>query len=250
MLRDLKFLRRNSGKHEEVENVPLQPTSSSATQTAWDSSRAPLNAIQEPTQNPRPEAEVSTKSRVDRTPSKPKVRNADPSLPLRTPEKHNLGISSKNRFGWAKNESSSVTADMNDDSRTDEKNFSNQFSRGIGVGNFATPRITRTVGRANSNYSESTSTQSTPTKSVNKPPSVGFRSKLDSNGGGRWGNFAALYKGIPSSVGPATVVNTVEVPHFDLKEDPSFWMEHNVQVCKCLIFSSFPSCMQTLRRSM
>ncbi|XP_030523084.1 kinesin-like protein KIN-12D isoform X2 [Rhodamnia argentea] len=229
MLRDLKFLRRNSGKHEEVENVPSQPNSSSAIQP-WDPSRAPLNAIQEPPPNPRPEAEVSTKSRVDRTPSKPKVRNADPSLPFRTPEKHNLAVSSKNRFGWAKNESGPVTADTNDDSRGDEKNFSTQFSRGIGVGNFATPRMTRTVGRANSNYSESASTQSTPTKSVNKPPSVGFRSKLDSNGGGRWGNFAALYKGIPSSIGPATVVNTVEVPHFDLKEDPSFWMEHNVQV--------------------
>lgn len=230
MLRDLKFLRRNSGKHEEVENLPLQPTSSSAVQAAWDSSRAPLNAIQEPTQNPRPEAEVSAKGRVDRTPGKPKVRNADPPLPLRTPEKHNLGLSSKNRFGWAKNEGGSVTADANDDSRTDEKYFSTQISRGIGVGNFATPRTTRTVGRANSNYSESTSTQSTPTKSVNKPPSVGLRGKMDGNGGGRWGNFAALYKGIPSSIGPTTVVNTVEVPHFDLKEDPSFWMEHNVQV--------------------
>ncbi|GMJ07586.1 phragmoplast orienting kinesin 2 [Hibiscus trionum] len=37
------------------------------------------------------------------------------------------------------------------------------------------------------------------------------------------GNFAASYSGMPSSSsGLVTVVNTVEVPHFDLKEDPLF----------------------------
>ena len=25
-----------------------------------------------------------------------------------------------------------------------------------------------------------------------------------------------------------TVVNNIEVPHFELKEDPSFWMDHNM----------------------
>ena len=39
-----------------------------------------------------------------------------------------------------------------------------------------------------------------------------------------------LNKGMPISCGPAIVVNSVEVPYFDLKEDPLFWMEHNVQV--------------------
>lgn len=29
---------------------------------------------------------------------------------------------------------------------------------------------------------------------------------------------------------PPTVVNTLEVPHFELNEDPAFWMDHNVQV--------------------
>jgi kinesin family protein 15 len=32
------------------------------------------------------------------------------------------------------------------------------------------------------------------------------------------------------SFAPVTVVNTAEVPHFELREDPSFWMENNVQV--------------------
>lgn len=63
--------------------------------------------------------------------------------------------------------------------------------------------------------------------------------------GGRGGNFAALYKGIPiSSGGCTTVVNSVEVPHFDFKEDSSFWMEHNVQVTVSsqLLFGSNVDC--------
>jgi kinesin family protein 15 len=31
----------------------------------------------------------------------------------------------------------------------------------------------------------------------------------------------------------ATAVNSEEVPHYQLQDDPSFWMENNVQVCTC-----------------
>lgn len=214
MLRDFKFLRRNSSKNEEIENVPLNPRDSSGSQSGFNdaSSRPPLNTL-----NPRIEQEPLTRTRVDRTPTKQiKSKNMDQALPLRTPDKHGVGYTSKQRFGWGnRNESS-------DDLRS-----------------LATPRgggTSRVSSRANGSCSESNcnSTQSTPTKSVNKPPTSGFRSKFDWTGNGntsRGGNFASLYRGIPSSSGMVgTVVNTVEVPHFDLKEDPSFWMDHNVQV--------------------
>ncbi|XP_048337159.2 kinesin-like protein KIN-12D isoform X1 [Ziziphus jujuba] len=233
MLRDFKFLRRNSGKNEEAENVPVDGKESSvAIRISTDSSRPPLNAIQETAENPKPEQEVGTRSKADRTPSKAKARVADPTLPLRTPDKYGAGFSTRGRFGWAqKHEPSSVSSDLRDDA----SNHSAQVSRGAGNFNGSstslTPRATtRTVGRPALSYSESNSTQSTPTKSVSKPPNTGLRNKVDGSAGTRTGNFAALYRGIPISGGPPTVVNTVKVPHFDLKEDPSFWMDHNVQV--------------------
>ena len=42
--------------------------------------------------------------------------------------------------------------------------------------------------------------------------------------------FSTSGRGAPLSLGPATVVNSAEVPHFELREDPSFWMDNNVQV--------------------
>ncbi|KAL4278755.1 hypothetical protein GQ457_03G002990 [Hibiscus cannabinus] len=216
MLRDFKFLRRNASKNEEIENVPVNPRDphSLASQPINDgSSRPPLNSIQDPTINPKPEPEGTIQSRIDRTPTKPKSKLLDSTLPLKTPDKH--GFSTKTRYGWAKNEASE--SDL----------------RNGGTSNM-TPRVSRGIGRATSScYSESNSTQSTPTKSVvSKPPVSGYRNKVDGSGGVRGGNFAALYRGMPSSssCGPVTVVNTVEVPHFDLKEDPSFWMDRNVQV--------------------
>ncbi|KAI4376012.1 hypothetical protein MLD38_013812 [Melastoma candidum] len=217
------------GKNEETENLPLNSNalSSGLIHGGLDSSRAPFGAIQETGPNPKPE-------RMDKTPTKPKGRYGDTMLPLRTPDGHNFGVSARNRFGWAKSEGTLPASETaSDDSLAEGANsYYGQGGRGIGggIGGLATPRTTRTLARANSNYSESYSVQSTPNKSVSKPPSVSCRSKVDGNGGGRWGNFAALYKGLPSSGNPPPLVNTVEVPHFDLKEDPSFWMEHNVQV--------------------
>lgn len=230
MLRDFKFLRRNSGKNaqaEDIENVPVDPRDSMVPQTSTDSTRPPLNSIQEATRNLKGGADQQMGVRVtkiDKTPTKPKAsRYSDIT---KTPEKP-IGLP-KGRYGWTqKADSSSSTVEAGDDTTT-----CGGQSR-VGAVN-ATPRSMRTIGRANSGYSESHSNQTTPSKSVTKPPTPSFclagGSRPLASGGARMANYAALYRGIPSSGNSLTVVDTVEVPHFDLKENPSFWMEHNVQV--------------------
>ncbi|KAL7118896.1 hypothetical protein ACP275_02G029800 [Erythranthe tilingii] len=229
MLRDFKFLRRNSGKNsdaEEVENVPVNPRdSSNPHHMSTDPSRPPLNVIQEPSRIPKVVSDQELSSykpnRPDRTPTKPKPKHSDTSMPLRTPEKQ--GLISRNRFNWAQksdNPSTNSLIEPKDEGRV--------------VSNMNTPGSTRGAGKAHVSYSECNSTQSTPTKSVSRPPNPGFSLPSGSrpvlNMGARMANYAALSKGIPSSCNPSTIVNTVEVPYFELKEDSSFWMEHNVQV--------------------
>lgn len=197
-MRDYKLTRRNSGKHlnvDDIENIPVNH-----------------NRIEE--------QEVGNKSsKVEKTPVKPtRSRYSDAGTPLKTPDKR--GGTTGNRFGWAqKNESSSIASEIGGD-----LNF-----------NRNTPRSTKTVVRGNSSNSESNSTQCTPTKSVSKPPNQGMclttgHRPPPASGGARMANFAALSRGIPSYGSSTTCVNTVEVPHFEMKEDPSFWMDHNVQV--------------------
>ncbi|KAI3769831.1 hypothetical protein L6452_00945 [Arctium lappa] len=217
MMRDFKFSRRNSGKNlnlEEPENVPVNANlreSSVARITTDSHSRPPLNTIQEPLQNPsKPDQESGFKSsKIYRTPTKPKVRYPESGMPMRTPEKQ--GVLARNRNGWGQ--------DSRDDGR---------------IGNVNTPRSCRTSGRTSSVFGEPNSTQSTPTKSVSKPPNPGLvyggNSRPPIGGGVRMCNFAALSKGIPVTCNTSTNVNAIEVPHFDLREDPSFWMDHNVQV--------------------
>lgn len=225
MLRDYKLFRRHSGKNtsaEEAENVPPNPNprDSLNPQLSTDPSRLPLNSIQESSRIPKfiPDQENSRANKVDRTPTKPKARYSDTSMPLRTPEKQ--GLMSRNRGTWAQksgNPSIHSVVEQKEEGRT--------------ASTMNTPNSTRPVGRA---ASECNSTQSTPTKSVSKPPNPGFSlasgSRAVLNMGAKMTNYAALSKGIPSSSNSPTVVNTVEVPYFELKEDPSFWMEHNVQV--------------------
>lgn len=210
MSRDVKLSRRESSKlEEEIENIPENFQSSFLSQISNDDSssssslpRAPLNTIQDPLNNPK-----ETRNKIEGTPSKPRAKNnPDPPLPLRTPDNnkhHRSAAFSKNRFGWGEKCDSVANASAN-----------------------TTPKAGRVAGRANSCYSESNSTQNTPTKSVTKPPGSCYRGKLDGVRAG--GGYASLYKGSSGQV--SAVVNTVEVPHFDLKEDPSFWMDHNVQV--------------------
>ena len=107
MLKDFKFLCWNSGKAEEIENVLVNPKDLVPIQTGTDSSRPLLNAIQKLVQNPKQE------SKVERTLTKVnKGRSSDHSLPLRTPDKHGVGVSMKQWFGWAqKHEGGSVHGD-------------------------------------------------------------------------------------------------------------------------------------------
>ena len=230
MLRDFKFLRLNTGKNqdvEDIENVPINPSDSASYPTGSDSSRAPLHAIPEPPPKPSVEHEVNTKSKFDKTPTKPSRGKSSEtaSLHLRTPERQGNGTSGRSRFGFLSiNES-------RDDGRSEMQNPVGLSSRhGLNL----TPRANGAVARANSAHSECTSTQSTPTKSVSKPPNPGFApwSSSRHNGSARAGTYAALSRRFSVSGGQPSVVNTAEVPHFDLKEDPSFWMDHNVQVSK------------------
>ncbi|KAL8205203.1 hypothetical protein R6Q57_008754 [Mikania cordata] len=203
MLRDFKLSRRNSGKNlkfEEIENVPVNSNlrDPSVGRFSTDShSRPPLNTIQEPPQNPsKPDYESGLKSsKLYRTPTKPKVRNQESGMQFKTPEKQ--GVLARNRYGWGQ-------------------------------------EPCRTLPKGSLGFPESNSTHGTPTKSVGKPANFGLvnggSSRPPVNGGIRIGNFTALSKGIPVSFNACTTVNTVEVPHFDLRRDPSFWMDHNVQV--------------------
>ncbi|VFQ65808.1 unnamed protein product [Cuscuta campestris] len=229
MLRDFRFLRRNSGKNlqlEERENVPVNPDALAGSQvTNPDSSRPPLHAVQEKSAADQeagaaarvaklargrndtvPERDMTDQggvrvSKIDRTPTKPKhSRYFDSTTPLRTP----LRVDGSSTHGAP--------------SRT--------------MANMGTPRSTRKAARTNS---ECNSTQSTPMKSVSKPPNPPVScltngSRPPVNGGVRMTNYEALSKGVPTSSNSLAVVNTIDVPHFALKEDPSFWMEHNVQV--------------------
>ncbi|KZV17756.1 phragmoplast orienting kinesin 2 [Dorcoceras hygrometricum] len=227
MLREFKSLRRNLGKNldeEEIENVPVNPMGSLNPQNGADPSRPPLNSIQEHFQSQTIKGDLdpflsnNKISKFDRTPTKLKP---NPLMNLRTPEK--LGQVSKSRFGWAQKGDFHMSS-----SGVDSK------EEGKVATNTNTPRSTRTVAKPNPSYSECNSTQSTPTKSVSKPPNPGFGvasgSRPQPYGSARVVNFGALSKGTPSSYNSSSVVNTVVVPNYDLKEDPSFWMEHNVQV--------------------
>ncbi|KAL1534695.1 kinesin-like protein KIN-12D [Salvia divinorum] len=226
MLRDFKFLRRNPAKNanaEEVENVPPNSRDSVNPQISTEPSRPPFSAITE-TRIPKsvPDQETNRPTRADRTPTKAKRKYSDTSMPLRTPEKY--GAMSRNRYNWAQkceNPSNGAVLELKEDGRV--------------ASNVNTPCSTRVGAKATLSYSECSSLQSTPTKSVSKPPNPGFSMPSSSrtvcsNMSARMGNYAALSKGIPSSCNTTTAVNTVEVPYFELREDPSFWMEHNVQV--------------------
>ncbi|KAK1276832.1 Kinesin-like protein KIN12B [Acorus gramineus] len=199
MLRDLKLFRRNITKPESSENAPVDAMDVDAPDVhpVSDPDRPPLVTIQEPQRVPRSVPD-------SRTPLKPPV-------PMRTPEKP--PAQPRNRFGWVHKD-------------------------GGGGDAVATPRSFRTARvAASSNQSESGSTQNTPTRSVNKPslnPGGGIAtwsgSRPPLNNGPRSAGFTAPSRGLPIHQGLPMVVNTVEVPHFELREDPSFWMDHNVQV--------------------
>ncbi|XP_019702656.1 kinesin-like protein KIN-12F isoform X1 [Elaeis guineensis] len=239
MLRDLRIFRRNSGKFQggNNENVPVGGSESATSQRDSDSSRDPLNAIQECVLNPKPGVDQGTISRrkAETTPSKNQTKGSDSQhLPFRTPEKPAAG---RNRFGWvAKGEHGAMGVENGDELSHQGPSQLPPLSRGpsLGIGggySTNTPRSYRAAGKASSVHSDSSSTQSTPSKSVTKPTYSGFSGSRPPLGlGNRMMSFSMASKGITISSTPPTVVNTAEVPHFELKEEPSFWMDNNVQV--------------------
>jgi kinesin family member 15 len=131
-------------------------------------------------------------------------------LPFRTPEK----AAARARFGWAAHDLPPQ------------------------AGACATPYAAMTTPRAHRGKAASEggggSVQSTPTKSLTKPGMSGSRPPLVS-GGPRGAGFSTAGRGALLSLGSA---------HFELREDPSFWMENNVQVncfasCSAVTYDSF-----------
>ncbi|XP_009420712.2 kinesin-like protein KIN-12F [Musa acuminata AAA Group] len=239
MLRDLRIFRRNSntGKapasESNNENLPVDPSGSSTSQLESDPSRTPLITIQEPVQNPKPGLDQGAISRrkPETTHFRSQVKGSDSSrLPFRTPEK----MVSRQRFGWGlKGEPGMSDADNGDDlcyegpsSQLPPLSRGGSICSGGGFG-LITPRMYRTGAKASSAHSDCSSTQSTPTKSVTKPPNSGFSNSRPPVSARTRTMSIGTPRTTPSF---ATVAHSSEVPHFELKEDPSFWMDHNVQV--------------------
>jgi len=218
MRRDLKFLRRNSGKDqdaEEIENVPINPNDLSSIQAL----------------NPKPSVEQvgSLKRKCEWTPGKARSKMLDTAtLPVSTPERQGIGHVGRKRLAL------SSAHECCDEGQSEMANYLSQSVLTRNGSSFnLTPRVGGTAWRANRGHSEScASTQNTPARSVSKPPNPGFApfSSLRHPGSARAGSYATLSRRFSVSSGQLCNVNTVEVPHFDLKEDPSFWMDHNVQV--------------------
>ncbi len=78
-----------------------------AIQTSTDSSKPPLNVIQEPVQNPKQEKlVVGLRSKIERTPIK--VNKVGPNIAFCTLDKHVFWASVKQRFKWAKKHKTSL----------------------------------------------------------------------------------------------------------------------------------------------
>lgn len=247
MLRDTKLIRRRSGKNpqEGNENLPsADRTDSSSVFPALDPTRPPLNTIVGSTQNPRnaSDHESDFRFKAERTPSK-RAKMSDSSLFFRTPERIGTG-SNKRRIGGVRETGSEAAEDQEEGIAVISQHSSVVRAFNYGNGSLMnTPRIARSGTKTGSNYSESGSTHSTPSKSVTKPSNPSFihpySSKPPLNIGSRNANYLLMSKGISSSSAPTTIVNTSDVPHFELKEDPSFWMDHNVQVNFLFFFHLF-----------
>ncbi|PKA54315.1 Kinesin-like protein KIN12A [Apostasia shenzhenica] len=219
MLRDLRFFRRNYGKDHPAdgnnENLPADLENSSALQLEQDPTRPPLHTIQEPAHE-----ETLWTRKHEKTPNKSQVRGPDALFQFRTPEKV---AAAKHRFGSApKIEQHRPTCPA--------ANGEDSIHRG--ALQLLPPPPPPPGGKASSVHSGTSSAQSTPTKSVSKPTFNGFTSSRAPGHGGttRAMNLAFGLKGAPMSSVPPHVYAPAETPHFELKENPSFWMEHNVQV--------------------
>ncbi|KAF8392699.1 hypothetical protein HHK36_023048 [Tetracentron sinense] len=152
--------------------------------------RTPLNTIPDPSQNPR--------------------------------EIHELESDSRSKFEGSRVGRSS-------DRKIEAFEYTLPLNKGIGNmgSNYGTPR-TANRGKA---HSEPNSAQSTPARSVSKVSNVGALGactgyRFPQYTGARGGSSSRVSRGMSI----ASAEPTVEVPHFELVEDPSFWTDHNVQV--------------------
>lgn len=166
--------------------------------------------------------------------------------PFRTPEK----AAARSRFGWVP-----PRGDEQPPSRVGGTPYSAVSTPGRHRGKSSAAAASEGGGGGGGGGS----TQSTPTKSVTKPAySIGMSASRPPMSGGQRGaglglGFSMAARGTPMSFAPVTVVNTAEVPHFELREDPSFWMENNVQVCiliYCLFCSSLLKSLQVIAREL
>ncbi|URE39689.1 KISc [Musa troglodytarum] len=242
MLKDLRTHRQSSSSgraptpETNNENLPpVDPCDSSSSRLESDPSRPPLLAIQEPVQNPKIGLDQGAilRGKPEATTSKNHTKGSDlPGLPFRTPERmvarHRLSLCPKSQPG--------VIGRENDDDSS-YRGPGNQFpplSRGgrLGLGDehgLNTTLTSKTAAKASSVHSDCSSTQSTPTKSAIRLANYGFgKSRPPISAGTRTMSLGMTSRPTQiSSIPP--VVDSVEVPHFELQEDPSFWMDNNVQ---------------------
>ncbi|EEC69596.1 hypothetical protein OsI_38942 [Oryza sativa Indica Group] len=212
MVRDLAAVRRTparastSSSASEVgndENAPVDASDAAVVEPEAAAARPPLLAIQPP------------QSGLKRKPESPAPTPT--KLPFRTPEK----AAARSRFGWVP-----PRGEEQPPPRVGGTPYSAVSTPGRHRGKSSAAAASEGGGG---------STQSTPTKSVTKPAySIGMSASRPPMSGGQRGaglglGFSMAARGTPMSFAPVTVVNTAEVPHFELREDPSFWMENNVQ---------------------
>lgn len=243
MVKDLRTFRQSSSSSRAPtpetnnENLPpVDPCDSSSSRLESDPSRPPLLAIQEPVQNPKIGLDQGAilRGKPEATTSKNHTKGSDlPGLPFRTPERmvarHRLSLCPKSQPGV-------IGRETDDDSSY--RGPGNQFpplSRGgrLGLGDehgLNTNLTSKTAAKASSVHSDCSSTQGTPTKSAIRLANYGFgKSRPPISAGNRTMSLGVTSRPTQiSSIPP--VVDSVEVPHFELQEDPSFWMDNNVQV--------------------
>ncbi|CAL9168322.1 unnamed protein product [Musa hybrid cultivar] len=263
MLKDLRTFRQSSSSSRAPtpetnnENLPpVDPCDSSSSRLESDPSRPPLLAIQEPVQNPKIGFDQGAilRGKPEATTSKNHTKGSDlPGLPFRTPERmvarHRLSLCPKSQPGV-------IGRETDDDSSY--RGPGNQFpplSRGgrLGLGDehgLTTTLTSKTAAKASSVQSDCSSTQGTPTKSAIRFANYGFgKSRPPISAGTRTMSLGVTSRPTQiSSIPP--VVDSVEVPHFELQEDPSFWMDNNVQVVAIRVrpLNSTEKSLQDFRR--
>ncbi|RWV96717.1 hypothetical protein GW17_00040548, partial [Ensete ventricosum] len=248
MLKDSRTFRQSSSAgraptpETNNENLPpADPFDSSSSLLESDPSRPPLLVIQEPVQNHKIGLDQGAilRGKPDATTSKNHTKGSDlPGLPLRTPERM---VARQRPSMCPKSQPGVIGREYDDDSSY--RGPVNQFApltRGgrLGLGDehgLNTPLTSKTTAKASSVHSDCSSTQSTPTKSVIRLANYGFgKSRPPISAGTRTMSLGMTSRPTHISSIPPPVVDSVEVSHFELQEDPSFWMDNNVQVLKSL----------------